>query len=301
MSQQVLDKNDNAPTFSSDVYAVSVSEAVEPHTQLVQVLATDPDLGSHGEVSYAFGERSKRLARLFSVDPNTGWISTQDTLDFERRRQYDLEVVAADNGGNGLTSTAKVKVTVVDANDNPTAFSQRHYTAAVNEGALPGTIIFALLTEDADEVALTDPEFFIVSGDPLGQFQVKKNGELYVNRHLDRESVSSYRLEVKVTDGVFVSECKVTVEILDDNDSPPLCERTLYSAVVAENTDSGTFITAVGASDADEGANARQIYYLSGDGAELFSVERDTGEVRTAMPLDREDASSHVISAHVQV
>ena len=55
--------------------------------------------------------------------------------------------------------------------------------------------------------------------------QVKKNGELYVSRPLDRELVSSYRLEVAVTDGVFVSRCKVTIEILDDNDSPPVCQR----------------------------------------------------------------------------
>ena len=77
LTVKILDENDNAPTFSSDLYEVTVSEAVAPHTQLVQVLATDPDLGNNGEVSYSFGERSKRLARLFSIDPNTGWISTQ--------------------------------------------------------------------------------------------------------------------------------------------------------------------------------------------------------------------------------
>ena len=63
--------------------------------------------------------------------------------------------------------------------------------------------------------------------------------------------------------------------------------RTLYTAVVAENVASGTLLVTVEASDADEGANARQIHYLSGDGAELFSVGEGTGEVRTAVPLDR--------------
>ena len=58
---------------------------------------------------------------------------------------------------------------------------------------------------------------------------MKKNGELYVSRPLDRELVSSYRLEVSVTDGVFVSRCRVTIEILDDNDSPPVCERCVMS------------------------------------------------------------------------
>ena len=57
--------------------------------------------------------------------------------------------------------------------------------------------------------------------------------------------------------------------------------------MVAENAASGTLLVTVEASDADEGANARQVHYLSGDGAELFSVGEDTGEVRTAVPLDR--------------
>ena len=91
----------------------NIVRTLRKHTGLApQVLATDPDLGSNGEVSYSFGERSKRLARLFSIDPNTGWISTQGSLDFERKKQYDIEVVAADNGGSsgngGLRSSAKV-------------------------------------------------------------------------------------------------------------------------------------------------------------------------------------------------
>ena len=57
--------------------------------------------------------------------------------------------------------------------------------------------------------------------------QIKKNGELYVSRPLDREVVSSYRLEVSLTDGVFVSSCRVSIEILDDNDSPPVCQRSV--------------------------------------------------------------------------
>ena len=56
---------------------------------------------------------------------------------------------------------------------------------------------------------------------------------------------------------------------------------------MAENSASGTLLVTVAASDADEGANARQIHYLSGESAELFSVGADTGEIRTAVPLDR--------------
>ena len=175
---QILDENDNPPTFQSNPYHVVVSESVPPHTSLVQAVATDKDFGNNGEVRYSFGKHSQDLwASKFNVDTHSGWITTQDNLDFEQEKEYELEIVAIDNGSPSLQTSTTVKVKVIDANDNPTVFSQRHYTAAVNEGALPGTIIFQLDTEDKDEnggggESDSAVEFFIVSGDPLGQFQV---------------------------------------------------------------------------------------------------------------------------------
>jgi len=121
-----------------------------------------------------------------------------------------------------------------------------------------------------------------------------------VARRLDRETKSSYSLEVAATDGVFVSRCRVSIEILDDNDSPPICARSTYEATVEENVPAGEEVLTLGASDADEGTNARQIFYLTGRDADLFHVDRDSGVVTTALPLDRERESSYALEAHVQ-
>ncbi len=79
-------------------------------------------------------------------------------------------MVSEDDGG--LRSTASVVIQVRDANDSPHRFSQRHYSAAVNEMALPGTIIFQLLLEDPDPEAKSQVDLYILKGDPKGQFQV---------------------------------------------------------------------------------------------------------------------------------
>ena len=130
--------------------------------------------------------------------------------------------------------------------------------------------------------------------------QVKKNGEMYVSRKLDREALSSYRLEVAATDGTFVETCKVSIEILDDNDSPPICVKTFYKQSVMENANSGTILTQIQAKDADEGANAKQIFYLTGEDSDMFSIDRSTGVLKTAMPLDREKVAKYILEAHVQ-
>ena len=117
----------------------------------MQTLATDRDIANNGEISYSFAQESRKLAHLFSIDPHHGWITTLGELDYETEQSYTLHILAEDNGQHKLSSTAAVKINLLDFNDNPPTFSQRVYTAAVNEGALPGTIIFQLQISDKDK------------------------------------------------------------------------------------------------------------------------------------------------------
>ena len=298
LTVQVLDDNDNAPEFQANPYSVTISEAVAPHTHLLQVSALDPDIANNGEVRYRFSEETLSLGHLFSIEPHQGWLSTQGELDFETRQSYSLTVVAEDNGSPKRSASAQVEILLMDYNDNPPEFSQRVYSAAVNEGALPGTIIFQLETSDADSQG-APVQFAITSGDEFGQFQIKENGEMYVAKPLDRESISQYRMEVTATDGVFVTKCRVTLEILDDNDSPPRCSKSLYHKSIPEDVLSGTSLLTISASDADDGQNARQAFRLSGEDAEMFSIGDSSGVLRSSLPLDREVRAHHTVRVHV--
>lgn len=300
LTVHVMDENDHPPVFQSSQYEVRVVENVPPHTQILQVLATDQDIANNGEISYSFSDESRKLAHLFSIDPHHGWITTLGELDYEEQQSYTLTVLAQDNGRTVLSSSATVNIRLQDFNDNPPQFSQRVYSAAVNEGALPGTIIFQLQVTDEDKDVVNPVEFFITGGDSLAQFQIKENGELYVARALDRERKAQYRMEIRATDGVFVSQCRVTLEILDDNDSPPYCTRYFYREEVAESLLPGSPVLTVTARDADEGRNAEAIFSLSGASQEMFSIDDQTGELSTAVMLDRETQDSHLLQVHVQ-
>lgn len=57
------------------------------------------------------------------IEPHHGWISTLVPLDREQRASYEFYVVASDEDGRGaLTSKARVKVDLLDVNDNPPKF-----------------------------------------------------------------------------------------------------------------------------------------------------------------------------------
>lgn len=74
----VLDVNDNAPAFQQSSYRISVLESAPAGMLLIQLNASDPDLGPSGNATFSFsGHTPDRVRSLFSLHP------TQESLPFK--------------------------------------------------------------------------------------------------------------------------------------------------------------------------------------------------------------------------
>uniref|UniRef100_A0A3P8ZVF3 FAT atypical cadherin 1b n=1 Tax=Esox lucius TaxID=8010 RepID=A0A3P8ZVF3_ESOLU len=304
---QIQDVNDNSPQFESDTYRSFVVENLPKGTTVIQVRATDLDSGMNGKVSYNLDQKQNtvEVLGLFAVDEESGWVTTLKDLDWEKQDRYSVVVLATDRGPDGrLNATAIVEVNVVDVNDSPLHFVEDVFRGSVSEDIpVPSRAIAILRTTARDPQDLNKQTYcFITGGDPEGQFGLESSqGEwtVVVRRALDREKRDSYCLNVTATDGMSVTSATVEISVLDTNDNSPVCERHLYTQTVSEDTPEGRLILWVSATDADIQSNAQISYTLSGDGADYFSLDTDTGELRTLLPLDREerDAYSLVVRA----
>lgn len=81
----------------------------------------------------------------------------------------------------------------------------------------------------------------------------------------------------------------VKVIIQDMNDHSPEFDRQSYHAVVQENLPIGTKVLRPSVIDRDAGLNAKIRYSLLGEKMDRFHIDADTGEIATAVMLDRED------------
>lgn len=226
---QIMDINDNKPSFESNPYVVCIAENAKVGSKVIQVTAKDIDAGANSDISYHFADGSTQVSNVFAIDTSSGWITTLIQVDREETEEYNFQVIARDRGAEvKLTDTASVHVTVLDHNDEPPVFHEEQYKGAVNEDAKPGTIILTVATEDRDLGNNANVRYYIVDGNPLGQFNIRNTGEVYVNKALDREEIPWYELTVAATDGAFVSEVKMTVTVLDANDNAPHCEQVCY-------------------------------------------------------------------------
>uniref|UniRef100_A0A3Q1I5G8 FAT atypical cadherin 1a n=1 Tax=Anabas testudineus TaxID=64144 RepID=A0A3Q1I5G8_ANATE len=298
---QVKDVNDNKPAFESDPYEAVIVENLPSGTQVIQVKATDQDSGTNGHVVYSLNpkQNSQEISELFAVNSETGWVTTLKQLDREKMNKYSVALLATDQGDQvqHVTGT-RVEIAVVDVNDNPPRFTAEIYKGTVSEDDPPPSGVIAILSttdEDSEDIN-KQVNYFITGGDPLGQFaieHIQNEWKVSVRKPLDREQKDNYFLNITASDGIFTAKAVVEVKVLDANDNSPVCEKSLYSESVPEDSPAGRLILQVSATDADIRSNAQISYELQGVGSEMFVIDSDTGELKTSQPLDREEQDEH--------
>lgn len=110
---EVVDVNDNRPSFGQEFYSASVMEDAPVGTSVAQVRAHDRDLGLNGQVRFEF-EPSSGSGGVFQIEPTSGLIRTNRSLDRETTARYDLRVVAFDRGTPSQSSVVPVQITIED-------------------------------------------------------------------------------------------------------------------------------------------------------------------------------------------
>ncbi|NXH10035.1 PCDGI protein, partial [Bucco capensis] len=100
------------------LYSAYVPENNAAGTAVVRVQARDPDAGANGRVSYWLAGGSEGAAPLVLVDEQSGAVYAQRSLDYEQCREFSVAVRAQDGGQPARSSTATVRIFVLDVNDN---------------------------------------------------------------------------------------------------------------------------------------------------------------------------------------
>uniref|UniRef100_A0A9J7XP70 Protocadherin-16 n=1 Tax=Cyprinus carpio carpio TaxID=630221 RepID=A0A9J7XP70_CYPCA len=310
----VEDINDNAPTFTQDLYQVTLPEHSPPGSPVITVTATDRDSGENGKVTYRVMSSTRDG---FNIDPKNGITSCLFTITEFDPEQPSVSVVieARDGGSPPLTSSTTVQVQLIDVNDNTPIFHQLEYKATVSEDQLPGATILTLEAVDGDlSQENSGFDFAIASGNVGNAFQIESSvrfieghgfqtvGTLILAERLDFEALSRYNLTIAVSDrGVpqRSSSVPAIITVTDVNDNPPIFGRAEYIVSLSEGAAAGTEILRVTATDPDSAPYAEVQYSISsGDEMKLFSVDQWTGALRLQRPLDRESRTSHVVIVH---
>uniref|UniRef100_A0A3B5Q9Y4 Cadherin domain-containing protein n=1 Tax=Xiphophorus maculatus TaxID=8083 RepID=A0A3B5Q9Y4_XIPMA len=291
----VLDANDNPPVFTQSVYKATIAENSQKGTTLTTVSASDADKGINGKISYALSTSIDSLSDTFQIKEN-GEVILVGEIDFERAKNYQIDIVATDSGG--LSDSSKIIVDVIDVNDNDPVISIMSKSDFILEDSPYNTVIVMFSVTDPDSSNNGRVNCKINENIP---FAIKTSSNdfytLITDSELDRETASEYNITVTCSDGgipSLSSSVSLTLQISDVNDNAPVFERSSYEAYIVENNTPGVSIFTVKATDADWNQNARVSYILedtSVNGVPIssyVSVSADSGVIHAVRSFDYE-------------
>nr|XP_043895564.1 protocadherin gamma-A5-like [Solea senegalensis] len=292
----VLDANDNAPVFTQSTYKATVTENSPKGTVVATVTATDADQGSNGKITYSIINTLENIRKMFEVNQEKGEIILMTNIDFEKSRNFQINLRATDDGG--FTDSCKLIVDVQDVNDNNPEINIMSKSNVISEDAKVNTVVTMINIEDRDSGENGKVQCFINENVPF-VLQTSTNNfySLVTDSELDRERASEYNITVTCSDeGVpsLSSSVTLTLQISDVNDNAPVFERSSYEAYIVENNTPGLSVFTVKARDADWNQNARVSYILEDSSvngvpvSSYVSVSADSGVIHAVRSFDYE-------------
>ncbi|KAM9332564.1 protocadherin-16 [Pholidichthys leucotaenia] len=288
------DVNDNTPVFSSSYYNVSIKENTPAGTCFLEVSATDEDRGSFGTITYTLGSGSTSPTH-FVIDKETGQLCTSTALDRDvGQDKFDLTVTATDGGG--LSSVARVRVSVVDINDNRPTFYPVLYTVSLSTHSAPGTPVVKVTANDPDAGENGRVTYRTVPGGGSTFFTLNKDtGVVSLSRSLHGKANTVISMVISAEDGGGLTapvNARVNVSVVGGSVASPVFEQAQYFFTVLEDVLRGTVVGVV--RTVTKTGVSKDIFYSisSGDPDGYFTVDSSSGTIRTALPLDHETCSS---------
>jgi len=276
---ELLDQNDNAPTFQRPEIELEMLESAPVGTALSLPGANDPDSPQFGVRNYRLTNGGSGPFHLVFDRLRDGSVDAKlvlaNAVDHEMTTEYQLIVEAVDGGSPALSGSVVVVIHIVDANDNSPVFERQDYDVTIPENIPQMTTIVRVRATDADDGENGRVTYSLSETTEAAygqQFAVSSDsGDVYVvaAAGVDRDpgGASVHRLIIEARDqgsDAVPATATVTVELTDVNDNAPEIivdglsafvtpDGHVADATVLENARVGAFVAHISVQDVDEG------------------------------------------------
>ncbi|XP_059183073.1 protocadherin-10a isoform X3 [Centropristis striata] len=303
---EVMDINDNPPSFPETDISVEISESAIPGTRFPVENAFDPDVGTNALSTYAITNNN-----YFYLDVQTqsdgnkfAELVLEKPLDREQQAVHRYVLTAVDGGIPQRTGTALLVVKVLDSNDNAPTFDQSVYSVNLRENSPVGTLVIQLNATDVDEGQNGEIVYSFSSHNApriKDLFNIDaRTGRIEVAGEVDYEESNTHQIYVQAKDlgaNAVPAHCKVLVKLVDVNDNTPEIGFSTVTESVSEQDAPGTVIALFSVSDRDSGENGHMSCEILGDVPfKLKSSFKNYYTIVTDGPLDRENTDSYTIT-----
>ena len=248
----ILDKPE-VPKFPDNPPALAVDENTKKGTTVGVVEATDDDCkDTHiatcklPNYTLTATDIATNDYKSFMIDDNGKITVAKDSvLNFEKKKEYSVRVVATDGSDPTLSSYIDVTIKINDVNDAPT-YEKKEYVFEIHESAPEGEFVGSVVAADEDtwsklSYTLSD---YVANSKDSEVFKIDPaTGKIYLDATIDYETKNMYEVWAKATDNGkdkgfenYSASTFVTIKLIDDPDKPVIVDDGKKGYDVKENT-----------------------------------------------------------------
>ncbi|XP_069825351.1 protocadherin gamma-B1-like isoform X8 [Dendropsophus ebraccatus] len=220
----VSDVNDNAPVFEKSGYTAFIPENNSPGASIFSVQARDMDSEDNAKITYSIMSRDDEedpLSSYISMNPVTGVIYAQRSFDYEKHREYNIKIMARDNGSPSLNRSTILRICIVDQNDNspvilyPSPELDSSTFEMVPWTSDQGSLVSKVVAVDADSGHNAWLSYFLQSSEPSLFTIDQHTGEIRTSRVFQEKDIMKHGIMVLVKDNGFPSRsASVTINMV---------------------------------------------------------------------------------------
>lgn len=323
ISISVIDVQDQPPVFLNAPYSATIFENSPEDTSVMQITAIDGDTGNPRPILLTIENEPKRHFKLETIGDGKATLYTThipiDREDPDILRNggvYTFSIKATEMINNevpGDITYTQVTIVLTDVDDHLPEFNQLNFEIAIPENLeentpLPGLSIYV---EDKDLGAnsrynlslknVRNAEGTFAVSPTFGEGRTPVIVKVINNKKLDYD-IEDPGLRTLVFDliasvaGRDLAMSRITVNLQDANDNAPIFTKSNYKLAVEENSEIGTKIADITATDKDSGEFGKIMYVLKGFGSDFFYTERESGGVYVKKNLDYELQKGYSLS-----
>ncbi|PIO38933.1 hypothetical protein AB205_0219960 [Aquarana catesbeiana] len=299
----VIDVNDNPPEMTVTSLSVPVPENSPLGTTVAIITVRDKDSGSNGKVNCRISvDAPFKINSAYTGDFS---LTLNHPLDRESKDEYEVVIIARDEGFPSLSISKTIKVPISDVNDNAPQFHQLVDIIFIKENNPPGSHVYTASASDPDIAQNSFITYSVsdgtIDGIPISSYISvnPENGKIFTLVSFDHEQLSYFQCHITATDAglpPLSSTLTLNIFIEDINDNAPTFPAS-YSAMTIKTPKSahpGNLITKVRAIDMDSGYNAWVSYTFKDSSVNVpFIISEKTGEICLKRPFSDSDIEEY--------
>eukprot|EP00079_Xenopus_tropicalis_P015487 XP_004913199.1 PREDICTED: protocadherin gamma-B5-like [Xenopus tropicalis] len=207
----ISDVNDNPPVFMKSTFVAYLPENNLPGASIYNIQASDLDIGDNAKIIYSIFNINTEdfpVSPYFSINIETGVLYAQRSFDYEQHKEFQINIMAKDNGSPPLSSNATLIIHIIDQNDNVPKIL---YPSTENSGSpffemipftsVQGSLITKVIAVDADSGHNSWLSYHFIQMSEPSPFSISQHtGEIRTSRIFQEKDILKHKVVIMVKD-----------------------------------------------------------------------------------------------------